>query len=118
MFTKCSSMFDFKQFCFDFCACFFFLQVETKSTKDIKIPIAVLKVGECRAVQLNLEFPESPVTFKLIEGNGPVYIHCQHVPRAYEEEFEEIEEMPEEELLSEEEAVSIRVRLKSKVQRN
>lgn len=62
-----------------------------------------MKVGECRAVQLNLEFPESPVTFKLIEGNGPVYIHCQHVPRAY---GEEIEEIAEEELLSEEEAVS------------
>lgn len=57
-------------------------------------------------MQLNLEFPDSPVSFKLIEGNGPVYIHCQHVPRAYEEEFEEIEEMAEEEI-SDEEAVSI-----------
>lgn len=41
----------------------------------IKIPIAVLKVGETRSVRTDLEFPEAPVTFKLIQGNGPVHIH-------------------------------------------
>lgn len=48
--------------------------------EPIKIPIAVLKVGETRLVQPNLEFPDGPVTFTLIEGSGPVYIHGQHLP--------------------------------------
>lgn len=40
----------------------------------IKIPIAVLKIGEQRVQQTNLEFPEGPITFKLISGSGPVII--------------------------------------------
>lgn len=50
-------------------------QVETPSVNgSIKIPIAVLKIGEHRVIQSNLEFPEGPVTFKLIEGDGPIII--------------------------------------------
>lgn len=68
--------------------------------ETIKIPIAVLKVGESRVVQPELEFPAGPVVFTLIEGNGPVYIHGQQVPNAYEDtvvddggdEFDEEEE--------------------------
>lgn len=52
----------------------------------VKIPIAVLKVGETRVVQPELEFPYGPVTFTLIEGNGPVYIHGQQVPNGFEDQ--------------------------------
>lgn len=51
----------------------------------IKTPIAVLKVGETRVAQPKLEFPSGPVKFTLSEGNGPVYIHAQQVPTAYED---------------------------------
>lgn len=44
----------------------------------------MLKVGESRSVQTVLEFPDAPVTFKLVEGNGPVYIHGQQLPGNYE----------------------------------
>lgn len=46
----------------------------------MKIPIAVLKVGELRVIQSDLEFPDGPVKFTLIEGSGPVYIHGQILP--------------------------------------
>lgn len=40
--------------------------METLSTNEtVKIPIAVLKVGESRVVQPELEFPYGPVTFTL-----------------------------------------------------
>lgn len=77
----------------------------------IKIPIAVLKVGETRSVRTDLEFPEAPVTFKLIEGNGPVHIHGQHLPGAVVEEIEDYGEEMEEEILDEEDAVSILTKL-------
>lgn len=51
---------------------------------QIKVPVAVLKAGETRSIQTVLEFPDPPVTFKLIEGSGPVYIHGQQVPGNYE----------------------------------
>lgn len=60
----------------------------------------MLKVGESRVAQPELEFPCGPVTFTLIEGSGPVYIHAQQVPGAYEdvpidggEEFDTDEEI-------------------------
>lgn len=41
------------------------MQVEAPSVNGtIKIPIAVLKIGEQRVVQSNLEFPEGPVSFR------------------------------------------------------
>lgn len=33
----------------------------------VKIPVAVLKSGENRQVRLDLEFPDAPVTFTLIQ---------------------------------------------------
>lgn len=69
----------------------------------VKIPIAVLKVGETRSLLTDLEFPDSPVIFKLVEGNGPVHILGQQLPFTYD--FEDGEEI-EEEILDEEEAVS------------
>ncbi|XP_031629258.1 nucleoplasmin-like protein [Contarinia nasturtii] len=86
------------------------VEVETLSANEtVKIPIAVLKVGEQRVVQPELEFPYGPVTFTLIEGNGPVYIHGQQVPNGYEdqlqlggEEFDSDEETLEEEDYEEE----------------
>ncbi|XP_031629412.1 nucleoplasmin-like protein [Contarinia nasturtii] len=50
------------------------------SNGSVKIPIAVLKIGEQRVVQSNLEFPEGPITFKLINGNGPIIIHGMQAP--------------------------------------
>lgn len=84
-----------------------YFQVETMSQRDaIKIPIAVLKAGETRCVRTDLEFPDAPVTFTLIEGAGPVYIHGQHLPGTLVEEIEDYGDEMEEELLDEEEAVS------------
>lgn len=55
-------------------------QVETNAHDEkIKIPIAILKVGENRCAQSFVEFPDAPVTFKLIQGSGPVHIHGQHL---------------------------------------
>lgn len=43
-------------------------QVETMSLQDsIKIPVAVLKAGETRHARLDIEFPDAPVTFTLIQ---------------------------------------------------
>lgn len=77
--------------------------METLSVNEtVKIPVAVLKVGESRVVQPELEFPYGPVTFTLVEGNGPVYIHGQQVPNGYEDQHIE----GGEEFDSEEEVVS------------
>lgn len=81
---------------------------------SIKIPIAVLKVGESRSVRTDLEFPDAPVTFKLVEGNGPVHIHGQHLPGTLVEEIEDFGDEMEEELLDEEEAVSTGMSKKKK----
>ncbi|KAH8394441.1 hypothetical protein KR222_005708 [Zaprionus bogoriensis] len=54
--------------------------VEVSTARDVvKIPIAVLRVGEMRVVNPNMEFYESKVTFKLIQGNGPVHIFAQDI---------------------------------------
>lgn len=67
----------------------FAFQVETSSMNEskpnqVKVPVAILKAGETRSIQTVLEFPDSPVTFNLVEGSGPVYIHGQQVPGNYE----------------------------------
>lgn len=64
---------------------------------QIKVPVAILKVGETRSIQTVLEFPDPPVTFKLVEGNGPIYIHGQQVPGNYEIE-DTVECLEEEEV--------------------
>lgn len=50
-------------------------QAPSASGEVVKIPIAVLKVGETRSMNPHLEFPDGPVTFKLISGAGPVHLH-------------------------------------------
>ncbi|KAL7022486.1 hypothetical protein ACKWTF_012264 [Chironomus riparius] len=83
------------------------VEVETKSEDSIvKIPIAVLKVGENRCSQSFLEFPDAPIKFTLIQGEGPVHIHGHHLigdidtdeieEEIDEEEFDDGEEDQEE----------------------
>lgn len=75
--------------------------VEVTTGKDsIQIPIAVLKAGETRAVNPDVEFYETKVTFKLIKGSGPVYIHGQTIKddvEVVDMEEEDDEEEPEDE---------------------
>lgn len=67
-----------------------FRKVETQSRSDesVKLPVAVLKSGETRVLQTTLEFPDAPVTFKLVSGNGPVYIHGSQIPGNYDVDYE------------------------------
>ncbi|GAB0097752.1 Nucleoplasmin-like protein [Sergentomyia squamirostris] len=72
------------------------------SQDDVKIPIAVLKAGETRSISMELEFPDAPVTFKLVKGTGPVHIHGHHLIREASEaelmgEMQEGEEDEEDE---------------------
>lgn len=76
--------------------------VQVQTVKDsLKIPIAVLKAGETRAVNPDVEFYDTSVTFKLIQGNGPVYIHGQNLKD--EVEVVDMEEDTDEEDEGEEE---------------
>lgn len=50
-------------------------QAPSANGEVVKIPIAVLKVGENRSMNPLLEFPDGPVTFKLTSGTGPVHLH-------------------------------------------
>ena len=61
-------------------------EVKGYEKESIKIPIAVLKAGETRTLCPNLEFPSDSVTFKLIQGTGPVYICGQHLVHEMVEE--------------------------------
>lgn len=80
------------------------LQVETRTWKDdIKVPVAVLKAGgPTNQVLLDLSFPDLPVTFSLIQGNGPLHIIGHHLIGSPIEEYDEMDEM-EEEMLEDEE---------------
>lgn len=55
---------------------------------EVKIPIAVLKVGEMRSVSMELEFPDAPVVFKLVQGSSPVHILGHHLIGESSEEEE------------------------------
>lgn len=87
----------------------FHFQAETTSNREkVKIPIAILKVGESRQSRLDLEFTDSPVTFTLVSGKGPVYIHGAHITiQVYdvEEMQDEIEDEDEEEEDDEDEGI-------------
>ncbi|XP_046667757.1 nucleoplasmin-like protein [Homalodisca vitripennis] len=55
------------------------VQAEAMGYKsDIKFPIAVLKGGAQSQAVLDLLFPDPPVTFKLIQGNGPIHLLGNH----------------------------------------
>ncbi|XP_017036843.1 nucleoplasmin-like protein [Drosophila kikkawai] len=76
--------------------------VEVNTVKDsVQIPIAVLKAGETRAVNPDVEFYESKVTFKLIKGSGPVYIHGHNIKD--DVEVVDMEEEDEEDDIGEDE---------------
>lgn len=52
-----------------------------------------MKVGENRFSQSFLEFPDAPVTFKLIQGTGPVHIHGHHLLGEFDAaDMEDLEE--------------------------
>ena len=80
------------------------VQVEAMTWKDsVKIPIASLKAGGANnQVLLDLSFPDPPVTFSLVQGNGPVHIIGHHLIGSPIEEFDEMDEM-EEEMIEDEE---------------
>jgi len=80
------------------------IQVEAMTWKEsIKIPVAVLKGGAANnQVQLDLSFPDPPVTFTLIQGSGPVHLIGHHLIGGPVEEFDDMEEM-EEEMIEDEE---------------
>lgn len=80
------------------------LEVDAPSTAGrMRIPIAILKAGkagEQTVMQTNLEFPKGPVTFRLVEGTGPVHLMGQHLPPdpnpdGYDEEEELADELIE-----------------------
>uniref|UniRef100_A0A6B2EF99 Putative nucleoplasmin n=1 Tax=Phlebotomus kandelakii TaxID=1109342 RepID=A0A6B2EF99_9DIPT len=64
------------------------------SQDEVKIPLAVLKVGESRSISMEMEFPDAPITFKLVQGGGPVHIHGHHLIREASE-AEDLMEMQE-----------------------
>jgi len=80
------------------------VQVEAMTWKDsVKIPVATLKAGgPNNQVLLDLSFPDPPVTFSLIQGNGPVHIIGHHLIGSPMEEFDEMDEL-EEEMMDDEE---------------
>lgn len=75
------------------------IEAETMSMQEmVKLPIAVLKVGEERQVNLGeLEFFDPPVTFRLIQGKGPVHILGQHLQQDEEEHMVDMEEFADQE---------------------
>ncbi|KAI9586143.1 nucleoplasmin-like protein [Glossina fuscipes] len=90
--------------------------VEVHTIKDnLKIPIAVLKAGETRACNPDIEFYETAVTFKLIKGNGPVYIHGQNIKDEVEVVDIEDGETDEEDDVVEEEEYEIQASPKKKL---
>uniref|UniRef100_A0ABD2XHR5 Nucleoplasmin core domain-containing protein n=1 Tax=Trichogramma kaykai TaxID=54128 RepID=A0ABD2XHR5_9HYME len=51
------------------------VQIEAMGLKGkFKTPIAILEMGKCPQILLDLSIPDSPVTFELISGSGPVHI--------------------------------------------
>ncbi|XP_037909440.1 nucleoplasmin-like protein [Hermetia illucens] len=91
--------------------------VEVQTVKDsLRIPLAVLKAGETRAVNPDVEFYDTSVSFKLIQGNGPVYIHGQNLKD--EVEVVDMEEDTDEEDEGEEEEDEGQPKKKLKLENN
>ncbi|CAD7084100.1 unnamed protein product [Hermetia illucens] len=90
---------------------------EVQTVKDsLRIPLAVLKAGETRAVNPDVEFYDTSVSFKLIQGNGPVYIHGQNLKD--EVEVVDMEEDTDEEDEGEEEEDEGQPKKKLKLENN
>lgn len=67
-------------FSYRFKKCVLLYKVETMCLQEsIKIPVAILKVGETRQARLDIEFPDAPVTFTLIQVNYFVWINYKLV---------------------------------------
>ena len=66
-------------------------------TDTIRIPIAVLKAGETRALNPGVEFFGTSVSFQLIRGNGPVYIHGKSIKDEVNDEIDDEDGEEEEE---------------------
>lgn len=85
------------------------VQVEASSVRDkVTIPIAVLKADRNPQVSVDLEFPDSPVVFTLVQGSGPVYLLGQHLEQLQDEvdlHEEDIEEEEEDEPDSDDEKI-------------
>lgn len=93
--------------------------VEVFTVKDsLRIPIAVLKAGETRALNPDVEFYDTSVTFKLIKGNGPVYILGQNLKDDVEVVDMEDEDTDEEDDGEEEEDEAHPPKKKQKVENN
>ncbi|KAL0270527.1 UNVERIFIED_CONTAM: hypothetical protein PYX00_007913 [Menopon gallinae] len=59
------------------------VEVETAGYKgNIKLPIITLVGGKQSHVLLDLNFPDPPVTLRLIQGEGPIHISGNHVINA------------------------------------
>lgn len=56
--------------------------------------IIIIKVNQLINKLFDIQFPDAPVTFKLISGTGPVHIHGQHLLGDYDlEEMDEGKEL-------------------------
>ena len=87
------------------------------TVKDsLRIPIAVLKAGETCAVNPDVEFFETSVSFKLISGNGPVYIHGQNIKD--EVEVVDMDDETDDEDGEEEEETDEHAKKKQKLENN
>lgn len=79
-----------------------------------------MKVGEIRCSQSFLEFPDAPVTFRLIQGKGPVHIHGHHLIGIDEDENvdEELEDEEVEEIVEDDEDADEPAKKKAKTAAN
>ncbi|XP_061194864.1 mitotic apparatus protein p62-like isoform X2 [Saccostrea echinata] len=98
------------------------IQMETKDSyrKDLKAPIASLTRGKSDMCALDLSFGEE-VTFRLVEGTGPVFLSAQEIVEypedanmSQDEDTEDYTETEEEDLKETEEEESPKKGAKSK----
>lgn len=69
------------------------VEAKTAGYKDeIVIPILALEAGKQSHVAMDLSFPDPPVTFKLIEGSGPVHIIGVHAISTHEQYLQEADD--------------------------
>jgi len=93
------------------------VELETKSFdgETLNLPVASLELGKTENFSLDLELTnEIPVTFRLIEGSGPVHILAQHLVEFPADEDDEEDALTEVETCDEEEAPTSILPLKRK----
>ncbi|CAH1404957.1 unnamed protein product [Nezara viridula] len=64
------------------------VEIEAIGYKEqpIKFPVTLM-VGKCTMMQLNLFFPNPPITFHLVRGSGPVHLLGNHTVNSPDEEI-------------------------------